>query len=446
VRPLLVLLCALALAAPANASPRLYLGFLDDLSLRWDSDRAAAFDLARESDATVVRTVVHWNAVAAARPADAADSGDPAYDFRDVDEFVRNAQQRGLEVLLTIWGTPVWANSGRGPNVPPTSARDLEGFAQALADRYSGRHPGYPFARFFSIWNEPNSPRFLRAADPAAAYAKLAAAGYAGVKAGSPQALVAIGETASRHAPAAFMQAVARAGPTLRFDAWAHHPYPPVAGDGPDARAQWPDVGLHELGRFAQALDRAFPGRHPLWLTEYAESTTKLPLPRQAADVTRAVTLAARDRDVQMFVWMMLRDHAGEPWQSGLAGKPGYDAFRNAARALDARNARVAVDTRALTHVFHIPAVELRYHTPNAEPVGITYRLGDCRSATQAAKMEPDGWVPLQLTFRAAPGARYRLDVSIEDVHGGTVHRTLELVGVGPKPPDSGLAAPAVCR
>src|SRR4051812_5135204 len=115
----------------------MYLGFLDDLSFRWQGDRTAAFDLARQSDASVVRTVVRWYDVAPGRPAAAADSGDPAYDFRDVDESVRNAQLRGLEVLLTVWGTPPWANGGKGANVPPTSARDLQDFATALADRYS---------------------------------------------------------------------------------------------------------------------------------------------------------------------------------------------------------------------------------------------------------------------------------------------------------------------
>ena len=46
----------------------------------------------------------------------ATDSFDPAYKFGDVDEFVRNAQVRGLEVLITLWGTPTWANGGKKPN------------------------------------------------------------------------------------------------------------------------------------------------------------------------------------------------------------------------------------------------------------------------------------------------------------------------------------------
>jgi hypothetical protein len=442
------LACALLLVCvgSASAAPRLYVGFLDDLSFRWDADRTAAFDLARQSDATVVRTVVRWADVAPRRPAVGTDSGDPAYDFRDVDEFVRNAQQRGLEVLLTIWGTPAWANGGRGPNVPPTDGADLRAFATALADRYSGAHPGYPFARFYSVWNEPNSPRFLKAGDAPAAYAKLAAAAVAGIRAGSPNALVAVGETASRHAPAAFMEAVAQADPKLDFDAWAHHPYPPTAASGPDSPVAWPNVGLAALGRFAADVDRAFHRtRTQLWVTEYAESTTAVPPARQAADLSRAVTLAARVPAVTMFVWLMLRDHADEPWQSGLAGKPALAAFRAAADALDARDARVAVDTRQLQHVFQVPALELKWHIPVGEPVGITVQLASCKTGYVAAKMEPDGWVPVPVAFRAQPGVRYRLDLAIQDVHGFTVHRTLTLVGVGPRPPASGAAA-AVCR
>ena len=34
-------------------------------------------------------------------------------------------------------------------------------FARAISSRYSGRFDGYPFVRFWSVWNEPNLTRFL---------------------------------------------------------------------------------------------------------------------------------------------------------------------------------------------------------------------------------------------------------------------------------------------
>jgi hypothetical protein len=411
----------------------MYLGFLDDTSFRWDADRASNFDAAKGADASVLRTIVRWSDVAPTRPARPADPWDPAYRFDDLDEFMRSAQQRGIEALLTVWGTPAWANGGGGLNVPPTDARDFRDFVRAVAARYSGAYPGYPFARFFSIWNEPNSERFLKSDDPPAAYAALAAAGVAGVRAGSPQALVAVGETAARHRPAAFMAAVARLEPTLEFDAWSHHPYPPTAASSPDSAAAWPNVGLRELGRFGRAVDRAF-GRvsTPLWVTEYGESTTAVPPARQAADLARAVRLAGRLRNVDMLVWLMLRDHDGEPWQSGLVGKPSLNVFRRAAGPLDPRNARVEVDADAATHLLRVPALELRWHIPASARVGVRYTLRTGRrsilSGMTAARIGRDGWVPVALSFRPRSGATYALKIEIEDIHGFAVGRTLELV------------------
>ena len=125
--------------------------------------------------------------------------------FDDVDEAVRAAQENGQEVILTISGTPRWANGGKNPNVMPTRVADFTSFARAISSRYSGRFQGYPFVRFWSIWNEPNLQLFLspqfdargRSVAPAN-YARLYAAGYAGIKAGNALAKVAIGETSAR--------------------------------------------------------------------------------------------------------------------------------------------------------------------------------------------------------------------------------------------------------
>src|SRR5581483_2923423 len=88
-------------------------------------------------------------------------SFDPAYRFDDLDEFVRNAATRGIAVMLTIWGTPSWANGGKSANVAPTRVEDLTNFARAVANRYNGRHLGLPAVQFYGVWNEPNLGLFL---------------------------------------------------------------------------------------------------------------------------------------------------------------------------------------------------------------------------------------------------------------------------------------------
>ena len=136
---------ALLTPSLANAGPRMYVGFHDDPNFRYETRRAEMLDQVRSTHATIVRTLVTWPNIAPTRPANAADPFDPAYNFNDLDEFVRNAQARDLEVIITLWGTPKWANGGKTPNFMPTRLSDFTAFARAVASRYSGRYPGYPY-------------------------------------------------------------------------------------------------------------------------------------------------------------------------------------------------------------------------------------------------------------------------------------------------------------
>src|SRR5262245_26073924 len=291
----LVFVCALlALAAPlsALAADRMWVGFQDDPSFRWRQDRASMLDEAAKANASVVRTTVYWNRISPTRPANAANPFDSAYRFDDLDDLVRSAQLRGMEVLLTIWGTPDWANGGKGANVAPTNVSTLTAFSRALASRYSGRYAGYPFVKFFSIWNEPNleqflSPTFDSKGKPVApfTYAKLYRAAYAGIKAGSSKAQVGIGETSPRGrdkpspgkvqdsiAPATFARLLSTARPRVKFDAWAHHPYS-ILGQGPLQPARYPNVHVTQLPRFLKDLKKWYHHQVVLWVTEYGFET-----------------------------------------------------------------------------------------------------------------------------------------------------------------------------
>jgi Cellulase (glycosyl hydrolase family 5) len=432
---------------PQSAMPgRLLVGFQDDPSFRWAPDRAGMLDRARDASASLLRTVVVWRDAAPKRPANPADPFDPAYQLDDVDDLVRSAQQRGMELLVTIWGTPGWANGGQTPNRPPHDPAALEQFAAALADRYSGRHSGYPAVRLFSAWNEPNLEQFLapqfdsagRSVGPRL-YAPIARAIYDGVKRGNPEALVAIGETSPRghdvqrhgrvqdsHSPARFARLLSEAEKDVRFDAWAQHPYPPRPQIAPEAPVRWPRVGVGNLERFGTALDEWF-GREdtPIWITEYAHET--LPPERlgidhalQAQYAEEALQLAAQNPRLRMFVWFVFRDRLDGLWQSGLlqensTPKPALASFAAAARRLDGRNPVLPESVE----VARVPALELAYYIPVGTPVDVT--VDGARS--RPVPLEPDGWIEVPVDDARGDA----LDVRVTDPHGHSVSRTVQI-------------------
>jgi hypothetical protein len=445
------------------AQTRLFVGFHDDPSFRWRRDRGAMLRRARAAGATVIRTTVEWSEVAPRPPVRAGDPFDPSLRLDGIDELVRNAQRLGVEVLLTVWGTPDWANGGAGRNRVPDDLGDLEAFSRALADRYSGRHPGYPFVRFYSVWNEPNLEQFLapqfdrrgRSVSPWL-YHQLFRAARAGIKAASPRALVAAGETSPRgrdrpsrdriqdsHSPAGFAARLGRLRPRLRFDAWAHHPYPTSARSGPLDHSPWPSVRMANLGRFEAGLDQWF-GRSaiPIWLTEYAHETRPhdpkgADAESQASFAREALAAAAADRRVRMFIWFTFRDDRSNPWQSGLLtnrsqAKPAFAAFGGTAGKLDARvSVRDDGNGRA---VVRVAALELAYYAGAGAAVGVTAHVtgpGVNFVRHPRVRLGRDGWLTFRLPLEPAVGGSYSLRVRAGDVHGHEIARRVVLRGVG---------------
>ena len=84
-------------------------------------------DRAMQANATMMKTTVYWFNTAPRRPGNAANPFDPAYRWEDLDEFVRQAADHDIEVMLTIWGTPTWA--GPAKNRLPRRLADLQNFS-----------------------------------------------------------------------------------------------------------------------------------------------------------------------------------------------------------------------------------------------------------------------------------------------------------------------------
>jgi hypothetical protein len=462
-RALLLVLAVLALAVPAAAASadQMLVGFQDDPSFRWLDTRAANLTEASTTGASIVRTTVYWNRIAPTRPKVASNPFDPAYRFDDLDEFVRNATFNGMTVMIAMWGTPGWANHGKGPNYAPTRLSDFQAFAKAVAKRYSGLYPGYPFVGYYSIWNEPNLQQFLAPAydghgKPRSPliYAGLARAGYAGIKSGNPRALVAIGETSPRGrlgptkthgiqqtiAPGLFAETLAKARPRVKFDAWAHHPYSDL-GTGPTQRVRFPNVNLPQIPTFDSDLSKWFHRRStPIWITEYGFQTKPgqpkgVTPARQAAYLRQSLAIARKYKSVTMFIWFIFRDEPVSPWHSGILNtnatkKPSFAAFVSAARPFDIRNPDIVVRAGTSNPTVRIPVWELLARDGSGATVGATistvYQGKTLAVEQPTATIGVDGYVSFRLPIvKAKLNGLYRAFVTIGDANGNSVARTV---------------------
>ena len=97
-----------------------------------------------------MRFTVRWDQVARERPERPRLSDDPAYRWGHGADVLEALDEHGIDAkVVTLLGTPEWANGGRASNVAPTRGSDFADFAVAAADRY-------PWVRDWTIWNEPN--------------------------------------------------------------------------------------------------------------------------------------------------------------------------------------------------------------------------------------------------------------------------------------------------
>ena len=113
----LVACAALAVPAPAPAASAVRFGIHDDawiasgpgsLDSRLDRLRSLGVDL--------VRFTIRWDAVARRRPRNAENPADRAYGWRTSDAVLNGRRARGIGVLVTLYGTPAWANGRRSSN------------------------------------------------------------------------------------------------------------------------------------------------------------------------------------------------------------------------------------------------------------------------------------------------------------------------------------------
>ena len=370
VRSLAAVLAVLfALAMPGSASPSnaMLLGLFDDaITLNPETDN---FPLLQSLHVQVVRMTLLWGGpggVAVKQPEHPADPSDPAYDWSRYDQAVERATNAGLRPLLTIVGTPSWANGGQSPQHAPTSESSLRAFAYAAAQRYSGTFLDtatgrvLPRVDLWLAWNEPNNPVFLQpqfervggrwTMAAAASYAHICNAVYAGIhQAGGPEQ-VACGATAPRGgnnpsssrpsiSPLAFLRS-AKAFGLRTFDAWADHPYYGTPNQSPASRPGGSAIELGNIDELVNVVTSLY-GAKPIWITEYGYQTDPpdaffgVSWKKQAVYLRQAYEIAKSNPRIQLFTWFLLEDSTSpDGWQSGLITadgrkKPAFGVFAN---------------------------------------------------------------------------------------------------------------------
>lgn len=354
---LLLALVAAAQSAPKSSSAKI--GIYDEGQTLYGNPDYA-FGVLSDLDTQLVRSNIYWGGrfgVANRKPTNGANPDDPAYDWSLYERQLNYASQYGIQVVLSIYGTPSWANGGKGQNVAPKNMRDLQNFATAAAKHF-------PTIKYWLAWNEPNNPVFLKpqfvrkggkwVMQSPVTYAQMCNAIYNGIKAAKVSGQkVACGVTSPRGnnqgsssrpsiSPIAFLRGAKKAG-LKRFDAWAHHPY---AGSPSERPATKPKartaVILGNISVLLTELKKLYHSNKHIWITEYGYQTKPqdknfgVTWAQQATYLKQAWTIVRANPRIDMMIWFIFQDDTNISigWQSGLLTydgikKPSYTAFQN---------------------------------------------------------------------------------------------------------------------
>jgi hypothetical protein len=337
-------------ASPAEAASSVRYGVHDDAWLLYGpgtlDPRLAELE---RLGVDIVRYSLRWDQIAARRPEGPRDHRDPADDWRRADSVLGGLRRHGIDALVTLVGTPGWANGGRNFNRAPTDSRAFGNFAHAAAVRYS-------WVRAWTIWNEPNQPRWLQPVSSEVYVTRLLNPAYAQIHAVIGDAEVGGGMTSPRAgggvSPVAWIRSLGRLN--ARLDAYAHNPYPSSPQETPwtGGCGHCSTISMADLERLIREVRRNL-GQKRIWLTEHGYQTNPpdrilgVSLETQARHVVSAARRAYLAPYVDILIHFLVRDDASpDGWQSGFymvdgTVKPSYEAFR-----LRDGNASLAVRVR----------------------------------------------------------------------------------------------------
>jgi polysaccharide biosynthesis protein PslG len=264
------------------------------------------------------------------------------FDWSTMDGVIEGLRSTGIEPLLTVYGSPPWANGvpestprhflhlpARGPALDAW-LDEYSDFLAAAVERY------HEFVRRWEIWNEPNLVEFWSPRPDPVAYRQVYETLRQTILRVDPTAEVAVGGLGSLTLPpavpgipgVAFLRALLSQGPPI--DNVAIHPYtsdnlsPSVHIPG---EKNFDDIGLVHRLLAAEGEDAA------IWVTEWGWSSAAIGERLQAQYVNTSLELLEhRFSFVRVATYFLDHDLPPDFYQGlldeDLAPKPSAAVFR----------------------------------------------------------------------------------------------------------------------
>ncbi|HET7571149.1 MAG TPA: hypothetical protein VFJ77_00605 [Gaiellaceae bacterium] len=342
---------ALLAPGPASAAHTARYGVQDDAWLMYGPGTLdQRLDTLQRLGVHIVRLTLRWDRIAPTKPADQRDPYDANYRWNAYELALQGLHARGIPALVTLYGSPKWANGGHAPNWLPKAG--FGNFAYAAAKRF-------PWVRLWTVWNEPNSRRFSYPVSPKLYVRRLLDPARTLLHLANRANKVGGGVTSPRRSPSGMSPVTFMAGMHrwhAKLDAYAANPYPGSKRETPtrDPCSWCRTLTMARLPQLRSTVTRYF-GRKPIWLTEYGYQTNP---PDRILGVSRALQaryLGAaalrvwQQSRVYILIHYMVKDEPGiGGWQSGFFSasgsvKPAYRAYGLPLAQVSRRGRRVVV-------------------------------------------------------------------------------------------------------
>jgi hypothetical protein len=333
-------------SASQAALPADFYGTWYDGLSRDSAGNAPAYGAQASAGVRVIRQYVFWDRIEV-RPGE--------FDWRRMDEMVRDTADRGLTILPTLLYTPAFYSSKpptggatASTQYPPRDPATMAAFARAMVERYGPRGtfwcpPWVPAPvprtmarqvedalpcddsaalRAWEVWNEPDLKAWWKGRPDPQEYARLLTAVSAAIKAADPGAEVVLGSLTGAGATDGFLDRLYDLGAGDAFDTIAFNPY---------ARNVKDMVGRIRAAR-AVAARRGDPAK-PIRVLEYGWATGgRSDLTTVSAACQAALLYAATVRLGQVREELGIRGVVQFQWQDSPARSTAWPDYAGVVR------------------------------------------------------------------------------------------------------------------